>query len=399
MVCALVISCSNTALTSQPVHPLVRQLGDRSFERRSAAEREILNHGAPAMEWVEAGIHSPDHEIRQRSLRLMEVLRKYSFMSQRERILEDPWTISSELAPAWEVYQSFVGDSLAARNLYVRMIEQEGELMLAVALRPDHWTEDFERRCADLRMTFMVRRNTHELNPVSVLALLFLAEHPDNRLDIFSTQIISSLLVDTVFYNYVQNTTDDEAAACRALISLWVQRSGHATPQNRLELATRYQLPAGVVAAREIISNRHAAGASRTQLQNAIRFIAVYGVSDAARDLEPLLTLSGVELPVLQGISTEFIPPSQEQPGNATQDQQANDLALLGLIQVTGQNPQAYGFANTRIDLNHRHNTNVPLMTSEGDRRRALLRWYEWRTAHPKWFTPPSEDASEGVAL
>jgi len=399
MMCVLGISCSSSILASQPVHPLVRQLGDRSFERRSAAEREILNHGAPAMEWVEAGIHSPDHEVRQRSLRLMEVLRKYSFIDQRERVREDPWTVSSELAPAWEVYQSFVGDNLAARDLYVRMIEQEGELMLAVALRPDHWTEDFERRCADLRMTFMARRSSHELNPISVLALLFLAEHPDNRMDVFSTQIISSLLVDTIFYNYVQNTTDDEAAVCRALISIWVQRSGHATPQNRLELATRYQLPAGVVAAREIISNRHAAGASRTQLQNAIRFIAVYGISDAAQDLEPLLILSGVELPALQGISVEFVLPSREQPASTAQDQQANDLALLGLIQITGQNPQRYGFASTRIDLNHRHNTNIPLITSEGDRRRALLRWYEWRTAHPGWFTPIPEDASEGVAL
>jgi len=386
-------------LWAKPVHPLVRQLGDPQFERRVAAEQEILHQGAAALEWIEAGLQSDDWEIRQRSLRLLKILREFSLINQLERVREDPWTVSEELAPAWEVFHSFTGDSEAARTLYVRMIEQEGELMLAVGLQPHHWMEHFERRCADLRIHLMDRRNSQDLHPMTVLTLLFLAEHPENKLNLASSQTITNLLVDPAFYNYVQNCPAEEAKVCRALLSEWVQRSGQITPPSRLELSTRYQLPAGAAAAREILANRHAVGASRTQLQNAIRFLTIYETQASLQDLEPLLSLSDVTLPSMNPPRLSRRDADGTSPQNTTQETQASDLALLGLVQMTGQDPQSYGFANVRIDLDHRYNTNVPLITSEIDRHQALLRWSSWRAAHPMWFRSAPTDASEGTPL
>lgn len=386
---------SGSSLRAAPVHPLVRQLGDPNFARRIAAEQELLQQGTPALELIEAGLHSDDWEIRQRSLRLSEILRRSSLVLQLERVKKDPWTVPAQLAPAWEVYQSYAGDGEAARSLYVRMIEQEGELLLAVELRPDHWMEQFERRCADLRIHFMERRVSQDLHPLTVLAILFLAEHPDNKPNLTASQTVTNLLIDPVFYNFVQSCPEDEAKVCRTLLNEWVRRKGHATPSTRLELSSRYQLPAGVVAAREIISNRHAAGASRTQLQHAIRFIAVQEPLAALQDLEPLLNLKDIALAPMNSEQIMRQPAAGTEPGTP-QETQASDLALLGLVQLTRQDPQVYGFANVRIDQDHRYNTNVPLITSEKDRREALLRWYAWRTAHPLWFRSPSPDASEG---
>jgi len=398
-VLSLIVFTGSTVHANQPTHPLIRQLGDPRFERRVAAEREILQQGPAALEWIEAGLHSNDGEIRQRSLRLSEILRKSSLAAQRERIRANPWILPPELAPGWEFFQSLAGDGPAARDIYVRMIEQEGELMLALALRPGQWTEDFDRRCADLRMSFLDRRGgVNELNPMTILTLLFLAEHPENKPSLLSAQTIVTLLVDTYFYTHVQRAPEGEAKVFQALISEWVLRSGHVTPQNRLELATRYQLPAGASAAREIIASRHAGRASRSQLQNAIRFITVYSPQTALRDLEPLLNLSEFQLISLKDASKELL---REKPAPETAtawDLQASDLALLGILQTTGQSPLFYGFADIRIDLDHRYNTNVPLMTSDQDRHRALVRWLKWRAAHSAWFRDPPRDAREGEA-
>lgn len=392
-----VLLCGGGVKASEPSHPLILQLGDAEFERRIAAERALMAHGVGGLTIIEAGTHSIDPEIRQRSIRLLELMRKTAFIQQRDRIRQDPWTVPAEMAPGWEAYQSFVGDSWDARDLYVRMIEAEGDLMLAVALRPKRWVEDFERRCADLR-PFLDRRQQHEVNPISVLALLFLAEHPDHTLNMVSAQIISGLLSDPSFFMFIQNAPAGEAAVSRALLSEWVLHSNHGIASQRLDLAIKYQLPAGEVAAREIISNRHAAGASRAQLQNAIRFISIYEPASAVSVLEPLLSSSQIDLSPSPRESLTLDPPLR-QTSPPSQEQQANDLALLGLLQITRQDPQLYGYANIRIDLEHRFNNNAPIFTAEGDRQQALLRWQSWRAAHPLYFTLPAGDASEGWQL
>ncbi|WP_437225084.1 hypothetical protein SH661x_003910 [Planctomicrobium sp. SH661] len=393
---ALPVLCSSQLSANEPVPPLIQQLGDAQFHRRVEAEKILLQQGSASLNLIEAGVHSSDPEIRQRSLRLLEMLRKTAFHEQRDRVLNNPWTAPLELAPAWEVYQSICGDGQESRELYVRMIEEEGGLMLAVALHPGRWTQEFERRCADLR-TFVDRRPSRELAPVSVLTLLFLADHPENKLNVFSSQTISTMLIDSAFYNYVQSCSEGEKKVCRALLSEWVRRSGHTSPSSRLDLATKYQLPAGVEAAREIIANRNAVGASRTQLQNAIRFITTYRPLNAVNDLEPLLNSAKSDLPVLK---REPIPETTAPKGAGTQvpEHQISDLALLGLLQLTGQDPDDYGFTSIRIDVDQRFNPNAPILTTDETRRRAMQRWQTWRAAHSLQFTPPPEDASEGWA-
>lgn len=386
----VLLEAGGQVASSEPVPKLILQLGDKDFERRVEAERELLNQGAAGLDLVVRGLQSSNPEIRQRSQRLLGLLQKMAFLEQRDRIREDPWTVGDDLAPAWEVYQSLVGDSWEARDLYVRMIEQETELMMSVAQQPESWPLEFDRRCADLR-TFVDRRSNRELDPAAVGALLFLAMHPDNKLNPISGATIGSLLNDQEFGTVVQNAA--ERRVYRALLSHWVVMSGQSTAVTRLQLAIKFQLPAGVAAAREIIANRNAVGQSRTQLQSAIRFLALYGGRDAIEDLEALLENERVPaLPVDLSRRRGGTPGGQA-------DLQTSDVALLGLITITGQNPQDYRFSGPRMDAERRFGSSPEMLGSAEDRRFALDRWNAWRTYHlPKTLTQ-TPDASEGVPL
>jgi hypothetical protein len=381
----------------EPLPALVRQLGDSNFHKRIAAEQELLSRGVNGLSLASAGMQAADPEIQQRSQRLLSVLHRIAFRDQRDQIRENPWTVGPELAPGWETYQSLVGDSQPARNLYVQMIEQEPELMLAVSLQPATWPLLFERRCADLR-TFIDRRATRELQNASVATLLFLSIHPDNRLSPLASATVAALIGETEFHSAVQRAGSGETLVYRALLSHWVESTGHSSAPSRLQLAARFQLPAGVAAAREIISGRRSAGQSRTQLYNAIAFLARYGDQKVIPDLESLLVLDQMNLNSLRE------KPSEEKTGGEDPDQATtpadlaiSDLALLALLKVTGQDPQTYLFSDSRLDSEQRFSSRSPGFSTEGERRKALEKWIAWRNLNAPSLRPDPIEASEGT--
>lgn len=384
------------AFAKDPDPALLRQLGDHDFRRRVEAERELLGLGIHGLELIEAGARSSDPEIRQRSLRLLGQLRKAAFLHQREQVRANPWVVPEEMAPGWELYHSFAGDHSEARDLYVRMVGEESELFQALAESPERCTIEVERRCADLR-AFGDRRSNREVNPLTVLSLLLLANHPESKLNSFTVQTLTGLLVDGNFYQYVQSASDGEAMVCRGLLSAWVEHSGPVPASNRLDLAIRYELPAGITPAREIIANRRAAGASRNQLLSAIRFLAVFKPKDDLEDLDHLLIATEQELPNLVRGPILFEPPPAKPPVEG-HEQFTSDLALLALIQITRQDPKTYRFAVQKLDLDRRFNSGAPIFPSSSDRARAMRLWKTWKSQHPSYFTPPSSDASEGWA-
>jgi hypothetical protein len=382
----------------EPLPALVRQLGDPNFHRRIAAEQELLARGVNGLSLASAGMQADDPEIQQRSQRLLGVLHRIAFRDQRDRIRENPWTVGPELAPAWETYQSLVGDSLPARNLYVQMIEQEPELMLAVSLQPATWPLLFERRCADLR-TFIDRRATRELENASVATLLFLSIHPDNRLSPLAAATVAALIGETEFHSAVQRTGFGESQVYRALLSHWVESTGHSSAPSRLQLAARFHLPAGIAAAREIISGRRSAGQSRTQLYNAIAFLARYGDRNVIPDLESLLVLDPLDLSRF-GAEAEAKTTGDDDPDEATTpaDLAISDLALLALLKVTRQDPQAYQLSDSPLDAEHRYSNRPSGFSTEGERRKALEKWVAWRNLNAPSLRPDPIEASEGIS-
>lgn len=372
------------AASDPPATPqnLVRQLGHPEFQRRVAAERQLLLLGAESVPAVSQGLLSDDPEVRLRARRLMIFLQRASLQEHEERILANPWDVPEDVVPGWDVYHSLVGDGPAARELYLQILKQETDLMLAVQLAPTGWPIEFERRAADI-LAFSTRRSDRDVQPATVACLLYLAAHPDNTPSSAAIAVINTLIRDTQFVNAMEHSPS--APAMRSLVSHWIANTRNATPQMRLSIAALFGLPIGIEPARVLIQSRHAAGQSRTQLQNAILFLAKHAGSDAIDELEQLLDDETSLMAVQNRTSNQ-------------KDLQVRDVALLGLLTITGQSPEEYGFDGLRQDAAFVYAPNSSSFPNDSVRRRALERWQSWRMTHLR-ESHHHEDASEGVPL
>ncbi len=395
----------HVAGAADPLPDLIQQLGNSSFQKRIDAEQQLLKRGADGLRWASVGVSASDPEIRHRSQRVLKSLQKLAFIEHRERVRSNPWTVAPELAPAWETFQEFVGDSRGARDLYVRMLEHEPELMMALLLKAGDWSREFDRRCADLR-TFYDRRTTQEMDQSSVLTLLFIAVTPETRLGQLSAGTVSALISEPEFRNAVQRAPAEEQAVYRALLSRWIQQSGLASPVSRMQLAVQHKLVAGIVPAKEIVNNSKAVGQSRAQLQQAINFLANYGTPAEIPDLELLLDQERLLALTLDAgwprtAPAESRPESRSTRRAASGDGQQNDLvindsALLALIKITRQNPVDYGYPPAPPESENRLISSIPGFTSDADRRKAMAKWMVWRLEHARELAPAQLDASEG---
>lgn len=239
-VVSLTLAVAADELPADSPHALVRQLGHAEFHKRVSAERKLLQLGAESLVAVDQGTHSDDPEVRLRALRLMELLQRLSFSESREQLRTNPWTASSNIAPAWEVYHSLAGDSTSARELYVDMLQQESQLLLAVHRSPRHWPLSFERRCADIQTFAARRRSERQLHPASTAALLFLAVHPENTPSSRAVSVVNMLIDDSRFIHAAEHSPS--GPVIKSLLSHWIVSDRNSTPQKRLSLAARFSL-------------------------------------------------------------------------------------------------------------------------------------------------------------
>ena len=364
---------------------LIQQLGHTEFSRRVAAERALLEQGTAGLESVQAGLKSEDPEVRRRCHRLASTLQRVAFHERKEAIADDPWAFDEHLAPCWDFFHRLVGDTPQARALYIRMVEAETELMMGVVQHPQSWPIQFERRCADLR-TFSERPHGR-YDPAGTAALLLLSIHPDNQMGPWSSSTLTNMINDSAFTSSVERGQD--RAVLRALLSHWVA-SSHSTPHMRLRIAERHDLEMGVAAAHEILQNRNGNGQSRSSLEGAIRFLTRHGGADVVDVLEELLE---DETPLSKRRQYARKGDDHGSP-RASVDLQVSDLALLGLIQLTEQDPAEYGFSNLRME----GRSQTGSFSSEADRKAALRKWHIWRSREGRHGTDEQFDASEGRA-
>lgn len=376
---------------------LILQLGHADFDQRMAAERAILEQGPRGIETAREGLTSSDAEVRQRSQRLLIVLRKLNYRESRDELLNSPWTAAASVAPAWELFQSLAGDGPEARRMYVELIDAEPDLMLMMASQSKTWPAGFERRCAALK-TFSDPRPNREASNLSVAALLLLAVHPDNRPSQDAANLIAALVVTSAFNRAAQDEKRGELY--RGLVNRWIERSETTiTPHQRLALAKSFDLPGGVPAAREILNNRHGPGRSRMQLHDAIRYLSRHGGPDSAPDLQAFLDDDGA--PDCRLHATALLPhqTATDPTSPRNDDTYARDAALLGLLQLTGQNLEEYGVQNAQTNVDLRYGSSGPSFISDSHRAAAYEKWSVWRMRNLKTRLDIPRQASCGTAL
>lgn len=376
---AIMVLCGVVRVTSAgtDTQTLIQQLGSPRFQSRIDAERELLNLGIESLPSVHAASRSDNPEIRFRSQRVLELLQRSSITNSYPRIESDPWTVSEAIAPGWEAFFSMLGDSKPARKLYVEMLRSEPALMLK--LSDSDWQPEFERRCADVN-SFSGFRYRMDSSVGSMATLLFLACHPDNEPSGQATAVIYYYLDDLSFRNATK--TPETGSILKSLISHWILKSQGASDTQKLQLAVSYELPEGLDAARELLRQRKQ-DQSSTNTANAIFYLAMYGGDESFQELEGLL-------------EDETKIPGVDRNG---MDTQVRDIALVGLLHLTGQDPADYGLANLRARSGLLYIASSIRFESEQAREQAFKRWQEWRAANYREILPEARDAVEGIEV
>ncbi|MEW4487432.1 hypothetical protein AB1L42_05090 [Thalassoglobus sp. JC818] len=379
-------ACDKSFCAQQPVKEsasestasLVRQLGSRSFQVRSDAERKLLESGFDSLGAINQGINSDDPEVRTRSLRVMQLLERSIFVRYRDKIRDNPWLFPQQLTPGWETFFELVGESPEARALYVQLLQSETAIMLSLN-RPG-WQSRFEQRCGEI-LSFPQGPFQAKTSLATMTALLFLACHPENTPSGPATTVINSFLNDSQF----RRATRDQktGTVLRSLVGQWILCSVSSSSSQRLSLAASFEMAEGLDAARELISQRHKVSFSPTHLEDAISYLGRYGGPVVIEELEQLL-------------DDEMKLRGRYRGGPEVQ---VRDIALAALLHLTNQNPESYGLHDLRPRTGFLYIGSSVRFGSTEDRLSAIEQWRTWRARNLGIAVPDTTIADEGIVL
>ena len=357
---------------------LARRLGAADFSQRQQAERDILQVGPSALPALQQAVSSAGLERRRRLERIINVLsrqRREQALSQLSRRDEpaDP-----QLLTTWSAFFKLIGNGDESRKLFVEMARYEPWVVDAVAGSPDELRRDFERRAADINLQRMQRQQTTR-SIATVAALMFAALQPDCFPSSSAVTCINACIQEGPCLKLMQQT--DRSQPLERLISVWVANPTATPAHQRLQLAAKFGLEEGTDVALQIIE-QHLPG---PHLQQAILYLAKAGNASHIHPLELLLD-DNTNLQQRRHHSV------------TTFSCRVRDVALVALLHLTGQDPEAYGFSVLRKDPNYIYRTGTIGFETDDERKAAFAKWRRWSAANLKQVQPVVEQAAVGFS-
>ncbi|MEZ6058595.1 MAG: hypothetical protein R3C01_17990 [Planctomycetaceae bacterium] len=367
------------SVDGQPNFPvIVRQLGAESFSQREEAARRILEAGPLAIPQLEQFFEETrDLEIRARISRLRFHLRHAGYEQQLAPFLNGVNDLTAVELPAWNQFSEIVGDSPETRELYALMLRKEPELLTRIeAQEPGLGVVAAERIVEMISLMRAERLPTMD----RTLALLFaLISDTESHYPIQSYQISVLLTQQGEFATEIRQ--EAPGGPLRKLAGAWVTHVETATPSLRMSLAQTLGLEVGVEPALELLRTP-----GRLNLP-AVLTLARFGEPRHVVELEGYLE---------DATQTRV----QTSSGTAKYDQKAQDVALVAMLHLTGQDPSDYGFytgirtSTTTVYVQHTIG-----FKSDDDRQAAIRKWRDWRDANEQRILPAPINAIEGIGL
>ncbi len=324
-------------------------------------------------------------EQRIRAQRLVQLIEIEAF-TQRARNFVETGRLPSDLKfPGWESFHLEIGDDRAAREIYAGMVAAEPELMWQLDNSPLELSRLVEDRCTDIVLIGQLVAPANGAGSTSpsvgtACALLFAASLGEVRTNYYTSSCLNNLiLMDDL--GRLLGETSPQREPLRRLVGLWIRSCEVASPMQRLSLAARFDLPEGLDAALDMI---HARVGGR-QLQYAIFYVAKTGGSDEIALLEELLH-----------DETEL---DTRRTSDAIVTTRIQDVALVAVLHLTGQNPVEYGFDKLRDNSQFLYQPDTAGFSSDEARREALMSWWRWRSENLREVFPAPIQAIGGSVL
>ncbi len=310
----------------------VQQLGDHSFAKRQIASRRLASLGSEAVGALEAVGESSDREVRYRSSQILREIRAQERRRELAAFAADTTGRRKLTLPGWTYFSNIVGADKTSREMFVEMQKDEWQLLAALESSSEE----------DINHAFVARSNAiYQLDAVlrqpvstgSIAAILLAAG--DSR--ITPTTRTAPMINRLCSYQVAvrqEMSSGERKTQFEALISSWLRNGG--SGYYGVLLARRYQLPAGLVPAAEIIEG----GQQPFYRQTGILAFAQLGSEENVPQLEKLLDDQ-------TACSTRSNPKNRKE---VIYQSQVRDVALATIIHLSGEKPEDFGFTSLQRD-------------------------------------------------
>lgn len=350
----------------------VDELGHDVFSIRQAAAAQLLAAGMSAREPLLGIVDGPDPERRAAARRLIALIDQSEFHRRLEAFAGDTDGRQRLTLPGWEQYQKLIGNDAAARALFVDMHRHESPLMAAAfGSSRQPVAELLESRLGRIVQWQNIGGVRGTLPPLgSAAAIVFLGSVVEVDASDESTRLIEMLIQRPPFLEALRSANRQDAA--RRLAIAWLLNCPNKNEGILLQrlnfistigVVEGLPLPLAVVAGEGPFKRTQAS----TRALAALVIGQLGGPEHIAR-VEPLLS------------DTANCNGLQLMPGQPSV--QVRDVALVVLLQLTGQRPSDYGY--TKAIPQPPKSFQLMTLGREKDEQRveAIAKWRQWRAEH-----------------
>jgi hypothetical protein len=337
---------------------LVSRLGHEEFAMRERAAAELIALELDATPALRIGTNSQNREIRYRSLKLLDLISEIDLERRFEHFKNDPDPDQDYGLPGWDAYREVVGDSPAAKLLFISMHEDESDLLGQIEDNPNHLRNALENRCDQLRWQAMFGRVQDRIGTTATL--LFVATRDESDV---------SLLIQTVVYMACSGSSFEAAIesgplreVLATLTERWITRQPSQGTTYALLLGLSNGLKGCLSRARGVFESPVATDSDRMY---ASLCLAKFGDESDFFRLETFLD--------------DVTICARAQLNEQVPDTQMRDIALAALVRLAKQEPKDFGFDRLEFDRRLVFNLSSLGFRNEQSRVQAIARWREYR--------------------
>jgi len=340
---------------------LLLLLGDEDYQARESAATKLQKFGLDAREALKSGMENADPEVRARCRRIWAIVRRSDFEQRLNAFKANPNSPDHRLA-GWPQFVKMVGDTPAARDLFIQMQRCEGLLLEHVEAAPTTAAGEVAARVQTLQQ-MMSLPNFHQQLPLgTTAALMYLGSREDLHFNENSMLGLYNFIHSQHFQNAIRIGSGEDRPA-RRLLGVWISNSrGSSLMFQNMMLAMNQDLKEGLPLAVRMLKDKQQQG-----IQRAYAAVAVgkLGGKKCVEMLEPLLDDATVCM--------------QHQINNKQVPIQVRDIALGVMVFLTEQPLAAYGFEHANLGNNQILSNPFSFCFKHSDARDlALRKWREW---------------------
>jgi hypothetical protein len=306
---------------------LVQKLGDKSFEVRRNAHKELQDMGRGVEKILRDNLNNSDLEISSRCERLLILATRSETEIALDAFLQNKDDKLLMKLPSWSRFSEMTGKETASRLLFVEMYSSETQLLDALEKDPKSLSGPngkFTARCQQLQQILWTPWGTQGNISVSqVVGLLFVASDPRMTFDINTFYLMTNFL----YQQNIQQGFKSDPASRKVLTAFIEKRADQNTLPQIMPLILQMELKEMVPVALKMALDKNTQAYSKA---TAVMIVGQMGSKDDAAKLEPLLA-NDTNLG-----SATF--------GTTTVTAQLKDVALAAMIEANGLNPVDYDF-------------------------------------------------------